>query len=107
MARGSGLWGTSIQRGFSFTACQRLFQRLKDTVKDDLAAPKTGQPLLGNAEGDDAPKTPARTPKCKALVREANGTLNRKPKKQDQDEEDGQAEEGIIDASITNRPPFG
>ncbi|KAF2743931.1 hypothetical protein M011DRAFT_489451 [Sporormia fimetaria CBS 119925] len=91
--------GTPRPEGRSLIACQRMVQRLKDTVKDDLAALKAGQPLPGDADGDDAPKTPAKTPKRKAVAKDTDGSpkkRGRKPKKQEQDDEQNdQAEQGI------------
>ncbi|KAF2656062.1 hypothetical protein K491DRAFT_570081, partial [Lophiostoma macrostomum CBS 122681] len=79
---------TPRPNGRSKIACERMVQRLKDTLKEDLVALKAGQPTAtedsGTVKTPKTPKTPKR--KTKAVGDEEGSPKKRgRPAKKDKD----------------------
>ncbi|KAF2271274.1 uncharacterized protein EI97DRAFT_388256 [Westerdykella ornata] len=84
---------TPRPQGRSEIACQRMIDRLKVTLKDDLEKLKAGQEIDA---GDAAPKTP-KTPskrKTKAAADEGGSPKKRGRKNKVAEAEDGQGADG-------------
>lgn len=80
-----------------------MVDRLRNSIKDELAAMKAGQPIDAST-GAGTPKTP-KTPKRKAKATEEDGSPKKRGRKKKAPEDNGAAqEEGDEDLGLKVEP---